>query len=480
MVTPSLPELFFGLVSPVGADSDGLAQLLANELAKVGFASRQIRLIEALPESDQWRNFSSQDVKLRYNARMDAGNAFRKIAKDCLSYTEELPPYFSGDAAFGLLATLEIQRLRASALDTGQGGRGVAYILRSLKREEEVEFLRKVYGKSFFVIAAYSGRDKRTTRLIEQIQHTGIASKSRTSIEAEAEALVSRDEREATGEHGQRLGDTFAKADFFVNVDKQAATKDAIDRYIRLLFADPAITPKIDEVMMFHAFGAAMRSSDLSRQVGAAIGTGQSVLATGTNEVPKFGGGVYEEDDDLDHRDTAKQFDSSHEMKRQGLTELLDVVLRELKKSFPKMGDLEPLIGDPEAIDQAAKTMFDKTIKTRLMGVLEYGRAVHAEMCAITEAARNGVRVQGATLYTTTFPCHLCARHIISAGISRVVYIEPYPKSLAVQQFGESISFDGANNSSVSFESYVGVSPTQYLRNMSSFCGQSSVGASLW
>ncbi len=267
MESTRLSELFFGLVSPVGADTEGLVQLLTNELAKVGYNAQVIRLIEALPESHQWPKFNDEDIKVRYNARMDAGNKFREVASSCLSFATDLPAYFSGNAAFGLLATLEIQRARTGPVSQGHGSRGVAYILRSLKRPEEVEFLRKVYGRSFYVIAAYSGRDRRTNRLKDQIQHTSSSNKPQSVIDADADALVQRDERETEGEHGQRLGDTFAKADFFVNVDSPTATKNALDRFVRLLFADPAITPCADEVMMFHAFGSAMRSSDLSRQV---------------------------------------------------------------------------------------------------------------------------------------------------------------------------------------------------------------------
>ena len=79
---------------------------------------------------------------------------------------------------------------------------------------------------------------------------------------------------------------------------------------------------------------------------------------------------------------------------------------------------------------------------TQVMNLLEFGRSVHAEMAALMDASRRGVSVKGATLYCTTFPCHLCARHIIAAGIDRVVYIEPYPKSRAKEQHSDSISVD--------------------------------------
>jgi deoxycytidylate deaminase len=45
-------------------------------------------------------------------------------------------------------------------------------------------------------------------------------------------------------------------------------------------------------------------------------------------------------------------------------------------------------------------------------------------------------------LFSTTFPCHMCARHIVSAGIKRVVFLEPYPKSYAEELYADSITFD--------------------------------------
>lgn len=46
---------------------------------------------------------------------------------------------------------------------------------------------------------------------------------------------------------------------------------------------------------------------------------------------------------------------------------------------------------------------------------------VHAEIAAIAEAARIGVATGGCTMYTTYFPCNVCAGAIINAGIIRVV-----------------------------------------------------------
>jgi hypothetical protein len=61
-------------------------------------------------------------------------------------------------------------------------------------------------------------------------------------------------------------------------------------------------------------------------------------------------------------------------------------------------------------------------------------------MDAVVSLARSaGASSDGATLYCTTYPCHSCARHLVAAGITEVVYIEPYTKSRAAELHGDAI-----------------------------------------
>jgi dCMP deaminase len=53
-------------------------------------------------------------------------------------------------------------------------------------------------------------------------------------------------------------------------------------------------------------------------------------------------------------------------------------------------------------------------------------RTVHAEANAIVQAARNGVRIEGASIYVTASPCWGCFRLIANAGIVRIVFGEFY------------------------------------------------------
>lgn len=53
-------------------------------------------------------------------------------------------------------------------------------------------------------------------------------------------------------------------------------------------------------------------------------------------------------------------------------------------------------------------------------------RTVHAEANAINQAARYGVAVDGATIYTTASPCWPCFQKIVSAGLRKIVFGELY------------------------------------------------------
>ncbi len=89
---------------------------------------------------------------------------------------------------------------------------------------------------------------------------------------------------------------------------------------------------------------------------------------------------------------------------------------------------------------------------------------VHAEMEALLSLARSNVSAVGATLYATTFPCHNCAKHIVAAGILKVIFIEPYPKSKAAELHSDSISLGfSTDDGTVHFEPFVGVGPRRFF-----------------
>jgi deoxycytidylate deaminase len=97
-----------------------------------------------------------------------------------------------------------------------------------------------------------------------------------------------------------------------------------------------------------------------------------------------------------------------------------------------------------------------------VLDLTEFGRVVHAEMCAICDAARLGRSLGDGTLYVTTFPCHNCTKHILASGIRKVIYIEPYPKSRAQELHSNEISIENEAADKVSFIPFLGISPFRY------------------
>ena len=57
--------------------------------------------------------------------------------------------------------------------------------------------------------------------------------------------------------------------------------------------------------------------------------------------------------------------------------------------------------------------------------------AVHSEMNAITQASRFGISIDNSIIYTNVFPCILCSKLIINAGIKEIVYQEEYVDDMA-------------------------------------------------
>ena len=68
----------------------------------------------------------------------------------------------------------------------------------------------------------------------------------------------------------------------------------------------------------------------------------------------------------------------------------------------------------------------------------ELCRGVHAEQNAIIQAAVFGVSVKDAAIYITNYPCSVCAKMILNAGISEIIYDEEYKDDLAIELLAQS------------------------------------------
>ncbi len=300
----------------------------------------------------------------------------------------------------------------------------VVYILDSLKHPAEVNALRECYGDAFILLGISAKKSSREVFL-----------RNRKGMKPdEAAEVISRDEneRDQNGlkvKYGQKAIATFEQSDYFFD---ESVDQVEVDRFFEICFGNSKHTPSPDETFMHIAGSAATQSGDLSRQVGAAmVSPMQELLSVGKNEVPKFGGGQYSNLDDPEFRDVSLGLDPN-----------------ERRREEIKIG-----VDEKQA---KAKDMVDNLI--------EFHRTVHAEMEAIISCARKGISTVGATLFTTTYPCHNCAKHLVNAGVKRVVFIEAYPKSLATDLHSDSIIEDTHSCfDKMVIERYRGAGPRRYI-----------------
>ncbi len=68
-------------------------------------------------------------------------------------------------------------------------------------------------------------------------------------------------------------------------------------------------------------------------------------------------------------------------------------------------------------------------------------RTIHAEANAVIQAARNGVRIDGADVYVTASPCWGCFKMVANAGLRRIVFGEFY-RDERIFQFAEALGIE--------------------------------------
>ena len=431
------PELVFALIGAAGTDLDRVGNALRDALRDSAYRVDQtIRLSSILREFERWEALPDTPVDEQIEAHQKAGNELRQET--------ELPD------AMAILAVNAIRDQRGDADPPPPR----AYIIRSLKRKEEVALLRDIYGSQLFVVAAFAPREERLRNLAASIAASRGSVRHEDFLER-AKELIDVDEAEVGVAHGQNVREAFPDADVFIDASADGDVQEHIRRCVDIIMGAPFVTPTRDEFAMFQAQAAALRSADLGRQVGAAITNSRGdVLAVGTNEVPSPKGGLYWAGDDPDGRDFARdEIDQNRER------------LRTLEEVISALSAAELLKNNETGPEDVAREIAEQLEGSRLMNLGEFGRSVHAEMAALLDAARRGVSVDGGTLYSTTFPCHNCAKHIVASGVRSVRFVEPYPESLASTLHDDSIVVDPAAPAGgrVEFRTFVGVAPRRYM-----------------
>ena len=305
-------------------------------------------------------------------------------------------------------------------------------VLDGIRNSSEITYLRDTF-LNFFVIAVFASYSTRWNR-------------NKTDYD-ENEGTFRRDDEQDSGQYepawGQQVQLCVDRSDILISNDREFADpsmkeefQSQIDSHIQLMKNPGSRKPHIWEWNMAQAYTASLMSSCCKRKVGAVVVREKAVddqpsrsymIASGYNEAPL---GV--------RRCEERGGTSNPQYCRKD--EKIKEVVRDQYKCCPKCGQkvtIPDSFGLPficSNTDCGARLGRD-FIPGRMLDLCV---AVHAEQSAVLQASKFGrAEVDGSTLYTTTFPCPLCARMLVYAGLQQVLFAEPYPQDDAINALEE-------------------------------------------
>ncbi|RQO32647.1 deoxycytidylate deaminase [Taibaiella sp. KBW10] len=457
-------ELFIAICSPIGSLKETVIERLLNFVKiNYGYDVEHIKLSNYIEEIDiDYEDTSSSAKSIIFN------QYFNKIAKG----NHIRDTFHNSHLAEKAVESIYLSRLaevKAKRPEIEEGdinpehfeSRRKLFLVDSIKSKEELELFRKVYTDNFYQISLFSSLEERRKNL---------ARKGFTK--PEIEEIIDIDDKQNFN-HGQNVRGTFVEGDFFMRVSagNTPEIERKIQRFFNLIFESSIVTPTIEEKSMYLAKSASGNSACLSRQVGASIidkkGT---LLATGWNDVPKFGGNLYTSDYVRDHRCFNLGYCSNDKHK--------DELVENIIKSLLNDNDTRQMLEKDNVVDlDLVKKIRNNLRNSKVKDIIEYSRSIHAEMHAIIQGSQlTGDKMVNGVLFCTTYPCHNCARHIVAAGIKEVYYVEPYVKSLCLTLHDDSMTENEHEVEKVKILMFDGVAPRNYLTFFTNFAERKQNG----
>lgn len=455
------PELVIALCGPIGSPLHETANQIDNTLREFGYQTETVRLSELIRLNAEKAELTSDggSVFEKINSLIKIGDALRsKYGNDVLAKLAIAK--IGGDRTNNFGAFEDVAAEGNKSLKEKIKSHRICHVIDSVKNKAELELLRLIYGDALFAVGVFSPLEIRSANLerpgeltLEQIGK-----------------LIDLDSGEEFS-HGQSVRDTFPRCDFFLRVDHAvvgpsearaiAQINERVRRFFDLIFRTAVITPTSEETAMYAATSAARNSACLSRQVGAAVTSSSGeLIAVGWNDVPQSGGGLYGTEPIASRFSKLPPADDYRCFAKVGRRCHNDVEKNSIAEKIVE-SLIDARVLTKEAKDDAVTAILGDT---RVKDLIEFSRAVHAEMHAILGASRvAGDRVVGGKIYVTTYPCHSCARHLVAAGIAEVHYIEPYRKSLATRLHDDALTESNDPQGKVHVRQYDGIAPRRFI-----------------
>jgi len=433
-------NLFFGICSQIGVNNKEFINLFINEIELYDYKAISIKVSDLIEkkyrennpeENNPEENITTLQRKMRL---IEHGNALRK--KDVLKSKDKYK--------FTILQEII---LKIKEERTKNNTNKIIFIIDSIKNKLEYDHLKLIYGSKILFIGLFAEYESRLKFLI-----------NKEVPEIEIENLIKNDNKQVDEEFGQQTGEIIQLSDFLINLteNNNNKLKFYISRICLAIFDFPYLSPTFDEFAMYTAKKSSFRSSDLSRQVGAVLTKNNEIISIGVNDVPRYRGGQYwtEYQDQIEingyyDQNGGKDYTLGVDTNKQNINYIIEDIIN---KTFPTKKQ-----------EKNKKKLKNILLKSSISDLIEFGRMVHAEMESILACCRLGISTKDTILYCTTFPCHNCTKHIIDAGIRRVLYIEPYNKSKALEFHKDSLSTrDEDSEKKVIFQLFSGISPNLY------------------
>lgn len=298
----------------------------------------------------------------------------------------------------------EYQKLLLSKADETNAERGI--VIECFRNPVEIEVFRNQYPH-FYLIALYAPLKSRENRK-----------------KIDSFSLIDNRDQGEQEEFGQQVVKCVQDADIILDNSVEWSTTDKVDEFFEKLrnheriLEVPFRSPTREELSMHLAYSTRLLSDCIGRQVGAVI-TDENfrVLSTGYNCPPQAS---------------------------ETCLDLYQECFRKKKKREMLSGLAKKVSGCPFCLNKFTGeekptngTFICPYCKKNIGEVfspgkeLDYCRALHAEENAILSNPYTAdlfyKKDKSLILFTSTFPCMLCAKKIANSGIQKVVFVEPYP-----------------------------------------------------